>query len=224
MVASILVRPINKAVNILSYYCSRECDIFMINQSDQALLEAMALGDEDAFHVLFNRYWKKLFSFVYRLTQDESHTKDILQDVFLYIWKNREVLYAQESFMPYLNTVARNNVMMSFRKDKIRLVGADVLLENIQRSAQPDDQILLKEVKQTVDEELSKMPSNMRKCFQLSRFEDKSIREIAVELGLSEQTVKNNISEALKRLRICMEQGSLIYFSFLVFQVVEGLM
>jgi len=190
----------------------------MIQESDQELLKAIAAGDEQAFHRLFNRYWKTLFSFVYRLTRDESHTKDILQDVFLYIWNNRDTLYAGDSFLPYLNTVARSNVMMAFRKDKVRLQGVDVLLNAVESPALTDDHLLFKEVKQSVDSELLKMPFNMRLCFQLSRFEDKSIRDIARELNLSEQTVKNNISEALRRLRISVQQGSLLYFSLLVLQ------
>ncbi|WP_114936646.1 RNA polymerase sigma factor [Mucilaginibacter endophyticus] len=192
----------------------------MINQSDKELLQDIALGNEQAFQMLFNRHWKSLFSFVYRLTRDEDHTKDILQDVFLYLWKNRENLYAGDSFLPYLNTVARSNVMSAFRKDKVRLQGVEVLSEAIKLSDNSDEQLLLKEVTLTVDAELSKMPFNMRQCFRLSRYEDKSIREIAAELKLSEQTVKNNISEALRRLRISVEQGSLIYLSVLVVNAV----
>ena len=188
----------------------------MIQQSDKELLKQMASGDEQAFHLLFNRYWKNLFSFVYRLTKDESHTKDILQDVFLYCWNKRATIYAETSLLPYLITIARNNVMMAFRKDKIRLEGADVLLETIERYASVDEQLLFKELKNAVDNELLKMPFNMRSCFQLSRFEDKSIRDIAAELGLSEQTVKNNISEALRRLRHSAEYGSLLYLSLLI--------
>jgi RNA polymerase sigma-70 factor (family 1) len=192
----------------------------MTNQSDKELLQNIALGNEQAFQMLFNRHWKSLFSFVYRLTRDEDQTKDILQDVFLYLWNNRENLYAGESFLPYLNTVARNNVMSAFRRDKVRLQGVEVLSEAVKLSDSSDEQLLLKEVTQTVDAELSKMPVNMRQCFRLSRYEDKSIREIAAELKLSEQTVKNNISEALRRLRISVEQGSLIYLSVLIVQTV----
>jgi RNA polymerase sigma-70 factor (family 1) len=192
----------------------------MINQSDKELLQDIALGNEQAFQMLFNRHWKSLFSFVYRLTRDEEHTKDILQDVFLYLWKNREKLYAGESFLPYLNTVARNNVMTAFRRDKVRLHGVEVLSETIKLSDSSDEQLMLKEVTQSVDTELSKMPVNMRQCFRLSRYEDKSIREIAAELKLSEQTVKNNISEALRRLRISVEQGSLVYLSVMVIKAV----
>jgi len=186
----------------------------MINQSDKELLQGIVREDEQAFQVLFDRHWKSLFSFVYRLTRDESQTKDILQDVFIDVWNNRSNLYSENSLLPYLNTIARNKVMSAFRKDKVRLQGADILLENINRAVQSDEQLLFKEVKKSVDDELSKMSFNMRACFQLSRYEDKTIREIAVELGLSEQTVKNNISEALRRLRVTVKQGSLLYLLF----------
>jgi len=61
---------------------------------------------------------------------------------------------------------------MAFRRDKVRLECADVLLDRISRPAQAHDLLLLKEVKQSVDDELKKMPFNMQLWFQLSRFED----------------------------------------------------
>jgi RNA polymerase sigma-70 factor (family 1) len=189
-------------------------------QSDKELVRAMSSGDQAAFTILFNRHWKDLFSFVHKLTQDENETKDILQDVFVHIWKNRDKLYANESFLPYLNTVAYSNVMMAFRRSKIKLQGTNTLLQMVDRSMESDDRLLYKEAKQSVDHELEKMPFNMRQCFRLSRYEEKSIREIAAELGLSEQTVKNNISEALRRLRLSIGQGSLLYFSLLLLKAV----
>ncbi|EOR93860.1 RNA polymerase ECF-type sigma factor [Arcticibacter svalbardensis MN12-7] len=182
----------------------------MIELSDKELLLRLSLGDEQAFKTLFDRYWKSLFTFVYRFTKNETETKDIIQDVFLYVWNNKDTIYVKDSLLPYLKTVARNNVMTAFRKDKIRLEGVDILVERIETYTASDDQLLYKEAKKTVDSELSKMHFNMRSCFQLSRFEDKSIREISKELQLSEQTVRNNISEALRRLRICIHHSSSI--------------
>lgn len=184
--------------------------------ADKTLLEALSKGDQNAFTILFNRHWESLFTFVYRLTGDEDHTKDILQDVFVMLWKNRAELYAKESFLPYLNTVAYSQVMMAFRKSKVRLQGIDQLKQLIQSPAFSDEKLLLKEVQHTVEIELDKMPKNMKACFSLSRYEDKSIRMIAAELGLSEQTVKNNISEALRRLRLSIEQGTALYVTMLI--------
>jgi RNA polymerase sigma-70 factor (family 1) len=195
-------------------------DIRYASSSDKELLHAMSSGDQVAFTVLFNRHWKSLFAFVHKLTQDENETKDILQDVFVHIWNSKEKLYANESFLPYLNTVAYSNVMMAFRRNKIKLQGTDTLLQMVERSMQSDDRLLYMEAKQSVDHALEKMPVNMRQCFRLSRFDEKSIREIAAELGLSEQTVKNNISEALRRLKLSIGQGSLLYFSLLLLKAV----
>jgi RNA polymerase sigma-70 factor (family 1) len=183
----------------------------MINQSDKELLQGIVRDEEQAFQVLFDRHWQSLFSFVYRLTRDESQTKDILQDVFIDVWNNRDTLYSENSLLPYLNTIARNKVMSAFRRDRVRLLGKDILKEDIDRSIQSDERLLFNEVKLAVDDELFKMSFTMRSCFQLSRYEDKSIREIAKELSLSERTVKNNISEALRRLRIVIKDGSLLY-------------
>lgn len=156
-------------------------------KSDKELLALVAADDEQAFSALFNRYWKNLFSFVYRLTREENDTKDILQDVFIYIWKNRQSLYSGDSFLPYLNTVARSNVIMAFRRDKVRLQGMNVLLENITRSAQSDDQLLLKDARQTLDGELAKMPSNKA---QVRAMEKKPavnwlVIVVAVNIGLA---------------------------------------
>ncbi|AMR30805.1 hypothetical protein A0256_04890 [Mucilaginibacter sp. PAMC 26640] len=191
-----------------------------MNSTDKELIESIAIGNPDAFQILFNRHWKSLYAFVFRLTRDEDQSKDIVQDVFMYIWNNREKLYTSESFLPYLHTVAKNSVMSNFRKDKVRLEGVDKLLNDMQAPANSDDRLLFSEVQVAVDTELSRMPLNMQRCFKLSRFEDKSIKDIAAELKLSEQTVKNNISEALRRLRHSVEQGSLLYLSILVLKLI----
>lgn len=191
-----------------------------MNSTDKELIALIAAGSRDAFQTLFNRYWKSLYAFVFRLTRDEDHSKDILQDVFMHVWSNREKLYTGESFLPYLHTVSKNSVMSSFRKDKVRIEGVDTLLRDMQTPAGSDDNLLLGEVRDAVDAELIRMPANMQQCFRLSRYEDKSIKDIAAELKLSEQTVKNNISEALRRLRISVEQGSLLYFSVLMLKII----
>ncbi|OOQ57787.1 RNA polymerase sigma factor [Mucilaginibacter pedocola] len=184
-------------------------------KTDKELLKEISAGDQGAFSTLFDRHWKPLFSFVYHLCQDEDSTKDILQDVFLYVWDHRSSLAVGDNIRPYLNTIARNSVIDSFRKDKVRLLGTDVLLADLQRVPQSDEHLLLHETQLGIDAELKKMPYNMQSCFRLSRFEDLSIREIAVKLGISEQTVKNNISEALRRLRTGIKENSVVYFALI---------
>ncbi|WP_207421154.1 RNA polymerase sigma factor [Desertivirga brevis] len=184
--------------------------------TDKELLQDISAGNKAAFNILFSRYWKPLFSFVYQLCKNEEDTKDIVQDVFVYMWNHREQVFAENSILPYLNTIAKNAVMSSFRKNKVRLNGAELLIADLQQDVRSDEQLLLNEMREGIETELSKMPANMRSCFQLSRFEDLSIREIAAKLGLSEQTVKNNISEALKRLRVSVAERSILYLTLII--------
>jgi RNA polymerase sigma-70 factor (family 1) len=188
----------------------------MTNKSDKELLQAIRLGDEKAFQCIFDRHWNTLFSFVYKLISDEDQTKDILQNTFLEIWKRKDTLIVEDSIMPYLFKIAKNDVISLFRKDKVRLQGDEILVRNLQSADLPDERMLASELQQTIDTELVKMPFNMRQCFHLSRYENKSVRDIAEELRLSEQTVKNNISEALRRLRQALTHNSSGYLALLI--------
>jgi RNA polymerase sigma-70 factor (family 1) len=188
----------------------------MSAQTDKELLQAMRSGDEPAFQYIFDRYWQPLFSFVNRIIDDEDQTKDILQNTFIELWKKKDTLIVQDTVMPYLVKIAKNDIISLFRKDKVRLAGDEILISNLQRVSHPDELIIATELQQAIDTELVKMPLNMRQCFQLSRYENKSIRDIAAELTLSEQTVKNNISEALRRLRNVLTNDSAGYLAMLI--------
>ena len=170
-------------------------------KSDKELVEALRSGDENAFECIFERHWQPLYAFVNKMIADQDQTKDVLQNTFLEVWKRKKTLYADDSILPFLIKVAKNEVITLFRKDKVRLTGDEILISNLQREGLTDDKLLATELQGAIESELIKMPVNMRKCFHLSRYEQKSIKDIAAELLLSEQTVKNNISEALRRLR-----------------------
>jgi len=184
-------------------------------KSDKELVGQICSGNEQAFQQLFDRHWKPLYAFVYRLINDEDQAKDILQNSFMEIWKRRDSLYVDESLMPLLTKIAKNEVITLFRRDKVRLAGDEVLIGNLQRIEAADDRLIASELQQEIDKELIKMPINMRQCFRLSKYENRSVKEIAIELRLSEQTVKNNISEALKRLRASLLMNNSGYLALL---------
>lgn len=175
--------------------------IIMGNKSDIELLQAIRSGDEGAFKHVFDSYWKRLYSVVIHLVGDEDQTKDILQNTFIIFWNNRNTIIISDSLWPYFIKIARNDVIDLFRKNKVRLEGAENLINDLQAYHTVEETIITRELQSLIDAEVIEMPRNMKLCFELSRREEKTIREIATELRLSEQTVKNNISEALRRLR-----------------------
>lgn len=176
----------------------------MVNElifTDQDLITAMKNGNQRAFEELYERYWPEVYSMIYRRVRDKEVTKDIVQDIFINLWRYRDRIIAERSLAPWLNVAARKQAISWYRKQ----------LSTKQREAQyQDGEVLVpsssteleaKELQNLLDREIERMPVNMKQSFQLSRYENKSIREIASELSLSEQTVRNNISIALERLR-----------------------
>lgn len=173
----------------------------MKHLTDKELLDAIRLDNHAAFEELFNRYWDYLFGIVYRRLNDREETLDVVQEIFVYLWNRRASLSIRNGLEPYLFTAARYQLYNLYRNNKLRQDKEEMQVV-MDRPVAADEQLLFREVDRLVTDELERMPDNVRKCFTLSREEGMSIREIATELMLSEKTVKNNISDALKRLRL----------------------
>jgi len=175
--------------------------MYIVSDTDNILLAALQKGDENAFHVLYEKYWADVYTMVYRRIGNEDDAKDIVQNIFLNIWLSRESILAEKSLAPWLNVAARTK-SISYYKKKVTDLNRNTSFQREQGdSYSPEFNLEAKELESFFDQEIAKMPETMRNSFLLSRRENKSIREIAAELSLSEQTIKNNISQAMERLR-----------------------
>lgn len=188
----------------------------MKNLTDSELLDAIKRDDHAAFRILFDRYWEYLFSIVYHRLNNRDETQDIVQDIFIYIWKSRASLTVNNGLEPYLFTAAKNQLYSFYRRKKLRMAKEELSMCET-NSMGADELVRFKEVDALVNDELERMPENVRRCFALSREEGLSIREISHQLELSEQTVKNNISDALKRLRVHLGSYSAETIAILLF-------
>lgn len=169
--------------------------------TDQDLITAMKNGDQKAFEELYDRYWPEVYRMIYRRVRDREVTKDIVQEIFINLWRYRSRIIAERSLAPWLNVTARKQAISWYRKQtstkqrEALYQDAEVVVPSASTEFEA------KELQDLLNQEIERMPVNMKQSFQLSRDENKSIREIAAELCLSEQTVRNNISLALERLR-----------------------
>lgn len=168
--------------------------------TDNKLLLGLQKGDQSAFKVLYERYWKEVYTMVYRRLQDEDAAKDIVQNIFVNLWISRKSISIENTLAPYLNRAAKNRTI-SFYKKNLADLSRDNTFQDDQVQHSIEHSLEANELKAFFKEEIDGMPDTMRKAFVLSREEHKSIREIAAELSLSEQTIKNNISQALERLK-----------------------
>lgn len=166
----------------------------------------------DAFAVVVHRYRKQLYSQIYKRLGSEDDTKDLLQDIYLSLWNNRMSIVITASFLPYLSRAAHYTIVDQylFRKKRSALEVSLALMDE-PLHLPVEEIILARDLQDEFDQELLKMPVTVQDVFRLSRKEGLSIKEIAVKLDLSEQTVKNYISSALQCLRAYLKKDNLSF-------------
>nr|WP_307735072.1 RNA polymerase sigma-70 factor [Chitinophaga nivalis] len=180
--------------------------------------------NEDAFRELMQRYSGQLYRLVYKHIGTSATTKDILQEIFIAVWKNRHKIIVTASLYPYLYRAAKNAVIDQVLRSKKNIAIDTQLADSLATDhAGVEDQLYLQELEASLQQSVNAMPATMKAVFMLSREEQLSSREIAARLNLSEQTVRNNISLALQRIRhqlgtpvLLLLLPSTLIFDFLV--------
>jgi RNA polymerase sigma factor (sigma-70 family) len=176
---------------------------------DDELLRRIKTDDQQAFSVIVYRYNVRLFKIVQCRVRMEDDAKDIVQEIFISLWNNRHQIQSGASLYPYLSKSAFYAIIDWQILHKKNISRYQLLLEKDEPSVFPvENEVIANELRQELMEEVEKMPETTKTVFRLSRIDQKSVPEIAVILCLSEQTVKNNISIALKLLRRLMSGDS----------------
>lgn len=180
---------------------------------DRDLFQRIALGDEEAFRTLFHHYNKILLPFVVKLVSGLHDPAEILQEVFLRLWKHREKLAEVENPKAYIVRIVSNEATTYLQK----LARQNRLMEKaIQQRKQepltPEQHIALKETARLVSEAVEQLSPACRQVYILSREENLSLPQIAEQLQLSESTVKNQLVKALKDIRHFIRKNGLSTF------------
>lgn len=185
--------------------------------SDEELLTLLLGGDEAAFEEIFNRYWLKLYvSACKRVTPPEA-AEEIVQDLFTMLWLKRESLQIHTSLAAYLFTSVRYIVINHLQKETVRKNYRNfVLTSEVNRDYSTEETILLNDLTRHIDKEVKYLPPKCRSVFELSRKENKTNREIAEFLGISEKTVEGHLTKAIRQLKLGLtnlsRQASALFF------------
>lgn len=194
------------------------CNAMIKSLPDEELLKRIQLDDQQAFSVIVYRYNLKLYRIVQNRVRMEDDAKDIIQEIFISLWNNRHNIQTTALY-PYLSRSAFYAVIDWQLLHKKNLSRHHLLLENEEPAVfSIENQVIADELRQELLEEVEKMPDTTKAVFRMSRIDQKSVKEIATVLHLSEQTVKNNISVALKQLRRRMvsDKLSLLFYYILI--------
>ena len=182
------------------------------NHNDKDMFARIAVGDEDAFQTIFHAYNRTLHPFILSLVKNETDAKEIIQEVFLKLWLKRETLPEIDNPGGWLYTVAANAAYSYLRKEaryatRLKSVAdtTDQSLEDIHESFDT------KEVKALIAEAVDKLPLRRRQVFQMSRFDGFSRKEIAEKLEISENTVRNQLAEAVDFIQDYIRKNGPLY-------------
>lgn len=170
------------------------------NDSDDYLLKQICYDDNtEAFQCLYNRYWKDMYIVAYARLEDRDDAKDCVQELFVHLWSNRKKININSTPKGYLFKALKNRIINVHRKK----LQTENLLKTFFQEHTPSDPVdESMEVKlQTLESTLNQMPTKMRKVFMMSKLEKKSGIEIANELGIAHQSVRNQMSLALRRIK-----------------------
>ncbi len=167
--------------------------------TDNALLELLRQGNEEAFTEIYHRYWERVYAISYHFFKERQVAEDLVQQLFLSIWSRREVLEVR-SLENYLASAAKYLVLQQRIKTSRR--AALMSLQPVPNEAFPgDEQLLVKFLQNDINQVLEKLPDTTRIIYRYSREANLSAREIADNMNISVKTVEAHITRALKALR-----------------------
>jgi len=186
-------------------------------RDDNGLVQLLQKGNVAAFDSLFEVYSPKLFGFALKYFKNESDAEELVQEVFVKVWENRQTLKSELSFKSYLFTIALNQIRKHFNKKATSLRYLDSLQnepEFSENQAINDDnyESALLQINQIIEQ----IPPRRREIFMKSKLEGKSSKEIASELNISAGTVDNQVSEALRFIRSHLKSENLALLLFAV--------
>jgi len=170
--------------------------------SDDELLAMLRQQDEHAFNELYSRYWEKLFNAAYKRLKSAEAAEEVVQDLFTDLWLRRERLDVKQELQVYLFSAIKYLVIKQMHKTaaKMTLVyKRDEIFKESDNST--EEALIANDLQAHLQKRVELLPVKCREIYQLSRDAHQSNKDIARQLNISEKTVENQITKALKRLR-----------------------
>ena len=172
---------------------------------DSALIERMRTGDEAAFSALYDRYSAMLFGMLTRILRDQQAAEEVLQDLFLQLWRNAGQFDAGRGSLPaWLMVIGRSRAISRLRgrRDREVLEEEEGDYANTFASGQNiEDETVRAELARNLSAALEQLPVEQRQALELAYFEGMTQSEIANKTGIPLGTVKTRVRTAMQTLR-----------------------
>lgn len=170
-------------------------------ENESVLISHLKDGDERAYVYLVKTYHSPLSNYAFSLTKDRAMAQDIVQELFMDIWKRRKKLDTVYSLKNYLYKIAYHQFVNEYRKSSALTALEHSYMEAIDEAIDDSNAELLKRKIAIVTEGIATLPKRCKETFLLSKKEGLTNLEIAEYLNISVKTVEGHISKAFHLLR-----------------------
>ena len=187
------------------------------NSEDAALVGLLSAGDQLALRELYHRHWPHLYRLAFAVLHDEEASKDIVQEIFVWLWEKRANLQITHT-RAYLSAAVKFKLANYIRAGKVR-EQFYTALEHLSKEAivpGPEAALEVAELNRIIAESVATLPAKCREIYLLSRQGALSNREIAERLNLSVKTVENQKTIALRRIRSAVDMHLVLLLALLL--------
>ena len=176
--------------------------ILLMNENElKVLIDKMKGGDRESFNKVFRHYYTPLTRFCVRFVGDGDQAAEIVQDLFVKVWTNREKLTFTSSFESYMLRSVRNSAITYINKVRSHADVNERIYTDDSDANDPSETLQSNNLEASYQKVLATMPEKRREVFLASRFDGLKYAEIATKMGLSQKTVEAHMSAAIKQLR-----------------------
>jgi RNA polymerase sigma-70 factor (family 1) len=185
---------------------------------NSSYIQQLIAGDEAAFDFIYQAYSTKVYRLAFRFLKDNEQSQEIVQECFINLWTSREKLNPEGNIWLYLYVIAKRLSLNAVRQICQSRVLTESLIDRISTVGNnTEEDILVHDLEHYAEQIINKLPKQQQLIFRLSRVEHLTHKEIADQLHISPNTVKNHMVEALKTLKSHLQYSDLIYFAVLFF-------
>lgn len=161
----------------------------------------MKAGDRESFNQVFRRYYSPMVRFCIRYVADSDIASEIVQDLFVKLWSNREKISFNTSFESYMLTSVRNSALTYINKERSHAEANLRIYSEESDNTDPSETLQSNNLEESYRKILKDMPEKRREVFLASRYDGLKYSEIAEKLGISQKTVEAQMSAAIKQLK-----------------------
>lgn len=180
--------------------------------NESGILAQIAAGDKRAFTQLFKHYNRLVYSFSKRITESDDIALEVVQDIFIKLWLNRENLATVNNFAAYLNRVVRNHSLNVVRQQlQHARMAAQISSVYTDWDNSTAMQIDLNEAKRILNQAIDGLSPQQRMVYELCHQQGLKYAEAAERMNISPQTVNSYMKDALKKIRLHFRKHAMLY-------------